>query len=206
MFKIAVLVSGGGTDLQSIIDAVSSGYIPNCSIEAVISDRDGIYAISRARKNDIDTYVFDRKVYNGNISSCILKLLYGKVDLIVCAGWLSILRGELISKFENKIINIHPSLIPSFCGQGMYGIKVHERAIEYGVKVSGCTVHFVDSGTDSGPIIKQIVVPVYFDDTAETLQERILEQEHKVLPEVIKLISLGKVKISGRRVKIVEDI
>ncbi|MCH3964650.1 MAG: phosphoribosylglycinamide formyltransferase [Clostridium sp.] len=206
MFKIAVLVSGGGTDLQSIIDAVNSGYISNCSIEAVISDRDGIYAISRARENDIDTYVFDRKVYNGNISSHILDVLDGRVDLIVCAGWLSILEGELISKFENKIINIHPSLIPSFCGQGMYGIKVHERAIEYGVKVSGCTVHFVDSGTDSGPIIKQVVVPVYFDDTAETLQGRILEQEHKVLPEVIKLISLGKVKISGRRVKILEDI
>ncbi|WP_446898790.1 phosphoribosylglycinamide formyltransferase [Clostridium sp. LBM24168] len=204
MFKIAVLVSGGGTDLQSIIDAVNSGYISDCSIEAVISDRDGIYAISRAKKNNIKTYIFDKKVYRNDVSSCILKVLDGKVDLIVCAGWLSILKGELISKFENRIINIHPSLIPSFCGHGMYGIKVHEKVVKYGVKVSGCTVHFVDTGTDSGPIITQVVVPVHFDDTAETLQSRILEEEHRVLPEVVKLISLGKVKISGRKVKILD--
>ncbi|MBA5849843.1 phosphoribosylglycinamide formyltransferase [Clostridium sp. cel8] len=204
MFKIAVLVSGGGTDFQSIIDAIDSGYIKNCSIEAAISDRDGIYALSRAKKNNIKTYVFDRKIYKDKISSCILNVLYGKVDLIVCAGWLSILKGDLISKFKNRIINIHPSLIPSFCGSGMYGIKVHEKVIEYGVKVSGCTVHFVDDGTDSGPIIMQRTVPVYFEDTPQTLQARILEEEHKVLPEVIGLISRGKVKVFGRKVKILE--
>jgi phosphoribosylglycinamide formyltransferase 1 len=204
MFKIAVLVSGGGTDFQSIIDAIDSGYIKNCSIEAAISDRDGIYALSRAKKNNIKTYVFDRKIYKDKISSCILNVLYGKVDLIVCAGWLSILKGDLISKFKNRIINIHPSLIPSFCGSGMYGIKVHEKVIEYGVKVSGCTVHFVDDGTDSGPIIMQRTVPVYFEDTPQTLQARILEEEHKVLPQVIGLISRGKVKVFGRKVKILE--
>lgn len=204
MFKIAVLASGGGTDLQSIIDAVDSGYIKECSIEAVITDRPGAHALDRAKKNNIQTYVFDRKEHKDSISSCILNTLDGKVDLIVCAGWLSILKGELISKFKNRIINIHPSLIPSFCGCGMYGIKVHESAIEYGVKVSGCTVHFVDDGTDSGPIILQKVVPVLFGDTAETLQCRILEEEHKALPEVVKLISLGRVKVSGRKVKILD--
>jgi phosphoribosylglycinamide formyltransferase 1 len=201
MFKIAVLVSGGGTDFQSIIDAIDSGYIKNCSIEAAISDRDGIYALSRAKKNNIKTYVFDRKIYKDKISSCILNVLYGKVDLIVCAGWLSILKGDLISKFKNRIINIHPSLIPSFCGSGMYGIKVHEKVIEYGVKVSGCTVHFVDDGTDSGPIIMQRTVPVYFEDTPQTLQARILEEEHKVLPEVIGLISRVKLKFLEEKLK-----
>ena len=202
MFKIAVLVSGGGTDLQSIIDAVESGYIKNCSIEAVIGDRLGIYALERAEKHNIKSYVLDKKIYKSNISQEILKMLKDKVDLIVCAGWLSILKGELISEFRNKIVNIHPSLIPCFCGDGMYGIKVHEKAIEYGVKVSGCTVHFVDEGTDSGPIIVQKTVPVYFEDTPEILQKRILEEEHKALPEVIKLISENKIIVKNRIVKI----
>lgn len=200
MFKIAVLVSGGGTNLQSIIDAIKSGYLSNCSIEAVISDRKEVYALERAVTNDIKAYVIDRKIHKSRVSDEILKLLSGKVDLIVCAGWLSILKGDLISKFENKIINIHPSLIPAFCGDGMYGIKVHENAIEHGVKVSGCTVHFVDNGTDTGPIILQKTVPVYGEDTAELLQKRVLEQEHKALPEAIKLISDGRVKVNGRKV------
>ncbi|ADK13926.1 MULTISPECIES: phosphoribosylglycinamide formyltransferase [Clostridium] len=202
MFKIAVLVSGGGTDLQSIIDAVESGYIKSCSIEAVIGDRPGIYALERAEKHNIKSYVLDKKIHKSNISQEILKMLKDKVDLIVCAGWLSILKGELISEFRNKIVNIHPSLIPSFCGDGMYGIKVHEKAIEYGVKVSGCTVHFVDEGTDSGPIIIQKTVPVYFEDTPEMLQKRILEEEHKALPEVIKLISENKIVVENRIVKV----
>lgn len=202
MFKIAVLVSGGGTDLQSIIDAVESGYIKNCSIEAVISDKPGIYALERAKKHNIKSYVLNKKIYKSSISQEILKMLKDKVDLIVCAGWLSILEGKLISEFRNKIINIHPSLIPSFCGDGMYGIKVHEKAIAYGVKVSGCTVHFVDEGTDSGPIIMQKTVPVHFEDTAEMLQKRILEEEHKALPEVIKLISENKIIVKNRTVKV----
>lgn len=200
MFKIAVLASGGGSNLQSIIDSINIGYLGKCSIEVVITDRNGVYALERACQHKINAYVIDRKVYKDNISDEILKLVDGKVDLIVCAGWLSILKSKLISKFENKIINIHPSLIPAFCGDGIYGIKVHEKALEYGVKVSGCTVHFVDSGTDSGPIIMQKTVPVYAEDSAEILQKRVIEQEHKAIVEAIKLISEGQVKLQGRRV------
>jgi len=200
MFNIAVLVSGGGTNLQSIIDSVNNGYLSNCNIKAVISDRDNVYALERCKKNNIKTYIVDRSIYKDKVSDKILEILDGEVDLIVCAGWLSILKGELISKFENKIINIHPSLIPAFCGPGMYGLKVHEKAIEYGVKVSGCTVHFVDTGTDTGPIIIQKNVPVYCDDTAETLQKRVLVGEHEALPEAIKLISEGIVEVRGRKV------
>jgi len=200
MFKLAVLASGGGTNLQSIIDSINIGFLEKCSIEVVITDRNGVYALERACQHKINAYVIDRKVYRDSISDEILKLIDGKVDLIVCAGWLSILKGNLISKFENKIINIHPSLIPAFCGDGMYGIKVHEKALEYGVKVSGCTVHFVDSGTDSGPIIIQKTVPVYAEDGAEILQKRVLEQEHIALSEAIKFISEGRVKVQERRV------
>ena len=202
MFKIAVLASGGGTDFQSIIDGVESGYLENCRIEILITDRAGVYALERAKKHGIKYKVFDRKVYGDKISDEILKLLYNKADLIVCAGWLSILKGKLISEFENRIINIHPSLIPSFCGDGMYGIKVHEAAIKKGVKVSGCTVHFVDTGTDSGPIIFQKSVPVYFEDTAYELQKRILKEEHIALPKVIRLISQNKISVKQGRVQI----
>ena len=199
MFKIAVLVSGGGTNLQAIIDSINSGYL-NCNIEAVISDKDGICAIDRAKKNNIPVYIFDKKIYQDNISQEICNLLDNKVDLIVLAGWLSILKGSLIEKFKNKIINIHPSLIPSFCGEGMYGIKVHEKAIEYGVKFSGCTVHFVNEETDRGPIILQKVVPVLNYDTAKILQKRVLLEEHHALPEAIKLISENRVTVEGRKV------
>ncbi|CBZ04767.1 phosphoribosylglycinamide formyltransferase [Clostridium botulinum] len=200
MFKIAVLVSGGGSNLQSIIDKIEEGYIKNCKIEMVIGDRPDIYGVERAEKKGIKTLTLDRKIYKNNLSNKIFECLYGKVDLIVLAGWLSILSGDLINKFENKIINIHPSLIPSFCGDGMYGIKVHQKALEYGVKISGCTVHFVDEGTDSGPIIIQKSVPVFAEDTAEILQKRVLEKEHEALPEAIKLISEEKVKLQGRKV------
>lgn len=202
MFKIAVLTSGGGSNLQSIIDKIEDGYIKNCKIEIVIGDRPNIYAIERAEKKGIETLILDRKVYKNGLSKKICECLYGKVDLIVLAGWLSILNGDLINKFENKIINIHPSLIPSFSGNGMYGIKVHEKALEYGVKLSGCTVHFVDEGTDSGPIIIQKSVPVFEDDTPELLQRRVLEKEHIALPEAVKLISEGTVKLKGRKVLI----
>ncbi|WP_434304911.1 phosphoribosylglycinamide formyltransferase [Clostridium botulinum] len=200
MFKIAVLVSGGGSNLQSIIDKIEERYIKNCRIEIVIGDRPNIFGIERAEKKGIKTLTLDRKIYKSSLSNKICECLYGNVDLIVLAGWLSILNGDLVNKFENKIINIHPSLIPSFCGDGMYGIKVHQRALEYGVKVSGCTVHFVDEGTDSGPIIIQKSVPVFAEDTAEILQKRVLEKEHEALPEAIKLISEEKVKLQGRKV------
>jgi phosphoribosylglycinamide formyltransferase-1 len=199
LLKIAVLISGSGSNLQAIIDNIESGYL-NCSIEAVISDKKDVYGIDRAKSKNINTYVVDKKQYGAKLSDEILKILEGKVDLIVLAGFLSILQGEVLHLFKNKIINIHPALIPAFCGDGMYGIKVHEKALEYGVKVSGCTVHFVDEGTDSGPIIIQKVVEVYGEDTAIELQKRVLEQEHKALPEAIKYISEGIIKIEGRKV------
>ncbi len=174
MFKIAVLVSGGGSNLQSIIDKIEEGYLKNCKIEIVIGDRPNIYGIERAEKEGIKTLTLDRKIYKNRLSNEICENLYGKVDLIVLAGWLSILNGDLINKFENKIINIHPSLIPSFCGEGMYGIKVHQRALEYGVKISGCTVHFVDEGTDSGPIIIQKSVPVF-----QKIQQKYYKREFR---------------------------
>lgn len=203
MFKIAVLISGGGTDLQSIIDAIENNEIVGAKIEAVVSDKKGAFGIERAEKHGIKTYVFDRKEYKGKVSDEVLNLLRGKVDLIVLAGFLSILNGDLLHEFKDKIINIHPSLIPSFCGNGMYGLKVHEKAIEYGVKISGCTVHFVDEGTDTGAIILQKAVEVLDSDTAETLQKRILVEEHKLLPKAVKLLAEGKVKKTGRRVVLI---
>lgn len=201
MLRIAVLISGGGSNLQAIIDGIEAGDL-NCKIEMVISDKDGVYGIERARQKGIAAYVFDRKIFRDSISNKILELVRGKVDLIVLAGFLSILNSEFISYFNNRIINIHPSLIPSFCGPSMYGIKVHQKAVEYGVKFSGCTVHFVDEGTDTGAIISQRVVPVYPEDTAEELQKRVLQEEHKLLPEVIKLMAEGRVKVEGRKVTI----
>ena len=203
MFKIAVLVSGGGTDLQSVIDAVENKYI-NGKIEMVIGSRDNIYALERAKKHNIDTFVVSRREYGEESSNKILELTKGKVDLIVLAGFLAILDGEILKEFDNKIINIHPSLIPSFCGPGMYGLKVHEAVIKSGVKFSGCTVHFVNSEVDGGAILLQEVVPVYFEDDADTLQKRILEKEHVILPKAIKLLSENKIKIIDGRVKIEE--
>ena len=184
MFKIAVLVSGGGTNLQSIIDAVKVGEL-DCKVEMVISSKDGVYALERAKKAGIDTYVVSKKEYGENQSNRILELTEGKVELIVLAGYLSILDGEILDKFKNRIINIHPSLIPSFCGPKMYGLHVHEAAIKKGVKVSGCTVHFVNNEVDGGAIILQEAVPVYFEDSAEYLQKRILVKEHLLLPKAI---------------------
>lgn len=202
MFKIAVLVSGGGTDFQSIIDAVESGYIKNCSIEMMISSSEKAYAIERAKKHNIATYVVTKKEFGDKQCDKILELTEGKVDLIVLAGFLSILNGELLKRFSNKIINIHPSLIPAFCGPGMYGMKVHEKAIEKGVKFSGCTVHFVNDEVDGGAIIDQEIVPVKYGDKAEDLQKRILEKEHILLPRVVKLLSEGKIKLVDNKVKI----
>ena len=199
MLKIAVLVSGGGSNLQAIIDKVSDGYLDKVAIEYVISDTKGAYALERAEKVGIKTLTYDKKEYGDSLSKKILDTLKGKVDVIVLAGFFSIIKKELIDEFRNRIINIHPSLIPSFCGKGAYGIHVHEKAIEYGVKISGCTVHFVDEGTDTGAIILQKSVPGYGEDTPKKLQERILVEEHKALPEALKLISEGKVRVEGRK-------
>ncbi len=203
MFKIAVLVSGSGTDLQSIIDAVENKKI-DCSIEMVIGSKEGIYALERAKNHNISTYVVSKKEYKDKSSDKILHLTKGKVDLIVLAGYLSILDGEILKEFNNKIINIHPSLIPAFCGSGMYGLKVHEAVIKSGVKFSGCTVHYVNSEVDEGAILLQDIVPVYFEDDAKSLQKRILEKEHILLPKAIKLISEGKVEIVNGKTKVIE--
>ena len=194
MFKIAVLASGGGSNLQSIIDSINNGYL-NCKIEMVIGSKDGIYALERAKHNGIQTYVVSKKEYGDKVSDKILELIKDKVDLIVLAGYLSILQGDILKKFKNKIINIHPSLIPSFCGPKMYGLKVHEAVINSGVKFSGCTVHFVNEDVDGGEIILQEVVPVYFEDTKEELQKRVLEKEHILLPKAIDLISKNEIEI-----------
>ena len=199
MFKIAVLISGSGSNLQSIIDSIDSGTL-NCQIEYVISDKAGAYGLERAKIKGIKTFVFDKSEYKENISTEILRVIAGKVDLIVLAGFMSIIKGNILKEFKNRIINIHPSLIPSFSGNGMYGLRVHKSAIAYGVKFSGCTVHFVDEGTDTGPIIIQKVVPVLEGDTAEELQKRVLVEEHKALPEAIKLICESKIQVQDRKV------
>lgn len=204
MLNIAVLVSGGGTNLQSIIDGIKSGFLKDVNIKFVISDREGAYGIERAEKAGIETLVLDRKIYKKELSAKIFEQLQNKVDFIVLGGYLSIVAEPLISEFKDRIINIHPSLIPSFCGKGMYGLKVHEAAINYGVKFSGCTVHFVDENTDTGAIILQKVVEVKNDDTPEKLQKRILKEEHEALPLAIKLLSEGKVVVENRKVIIKE--
>jgi formyltetrahydrofolate-dependent phosphoribosylglycinamide formyltransferase (EC 2.1.2.2) len=201
LYKIAVLISGGGSNLQSIIDNIDTGNL-KCSIEYVISDRPGVFGIERAKEHNIKTLVLDREVYGPALSNEIFKIIKGKVDVIILAGFLSLLKGDILKEYKNRIVNIHPSLIPSFCGKGMYGIKVHEKVIESGVKLSGCTVHFVDGGTDTGPIILQKHVPVYFEDDASSLQKRVLVQEHAALPEALKLLIEGRVEVIDTRVRI----
>lgn len=187
MFKIAVLVSGGGTNLQSIIDKVKNNEL-NCKIEVVIGDRK-CYGVTRAVEAGIQGYILDRKILKEKLCKTIDKIVSEKnVDLIVLAGFLSIIDKDFVEKWKGKIINIHPSLLPKFGGPGMYGIRVHEAVIGAGEKVSGCTVHFVDAGVDSGEIIKQIRVPVLEGDTPEALQKRVLVQEHELLPQSIKII------------------
>ena len=193
MIRVGVLVSGGGTNLQAIIDAVKKGDITNASLEVVISNKKDAYALTRAKENgipaecvcikDYDTIEEFNKALTDKIDSYNL-------DLIVLAGFLVVLPPELTSKYKNKIINIHPSLIPSFCGNGFYGLHVHEKALERGVKVTGATVHFVDEGTDTGPIIYQKAVEVKPGDTPETLQKRVMEEaEWKILPAAINAIA-----------------
>ena len=204
MFKIAVLASGSGSNLQSIIDNIENGFL-DCKIEMIVGSKEGIYALERGKKHNIDTFVVSKKEYGQNTSDKILELVRKKqIDLIVLAGYLSILDGEILKEYKDKIINIHPSLIPAFCGDKMYGINVHKAAINKGVKVSGCTVHFVNDEVDGGEIILQETVPVYFEDTAEELQKRILEKEHKLLPLAIKYISEGKIEIKSGIVNILK--
>ena len=187
--KIAVLVSGGGTNLQAIIDAIASGKITNTEIALVISNKEGAYALKRAEQAGIKSTVISPKQYADKeaYSQDMIKTIKDAgCELIVLAGFLVVLPESFVNAFEGKIINIHPSLIPSFCGDGFYGLKVHEKALERGVKVTGATVHYVDSGTDTGPIIDQKAVYIKPDDTPETLQRRVMEEaEWVILPKAI---------------------
>ena len=208
MLKLAVLVSGGGTNLQAIIDSIEKGTITNAHIAVVISNNKNAYALERARKHQIEGLCISPKDYENReaFHQALLKALEERdVDLIVLAGYLVVIPEQMIRKYRNRIINIHPSLIPSFCGTGYYGLKVHEAALARGVKVTGATVHFVDEGTDTGPIILQKPVPVEQGDTPEVLQRRVMEQaEWKLLPKAIDLIANGKVTVENGRVHIAE--
>lgn len=195
MLRLAVLISGGGTDLQSIIDEHKKGNI-NCEIALVISNRKSAYGLERAKQAGISTAcIKDQK-------ELLKKLQDEKIDFIVLAGYLAILQEDLIKAYPNKIINIHPSLIPSFCGPGMYGLHVHEAALAKGVKVSGATVHFVSEEVDGGPIIYQESVSIADLDTAEAIQKRVLEIEHKILPMVVRYYCEDRIRIEKGRVHI----
>ena len=199
MLRVAVMVSGGGTNLPAIIDAVESGRITNTEIVAVISNNKGAYALERAKKAGIRDVVVSPKDYTerSEFNKVLVEVVDSlKVDLIVLAGYLVVIPPEMIDKYENRIINIHPSLIPAFCGTGFYGLKVHEEALKRGVKVVGATVHFVDKGTDTGPILLQKAVAVQDGDTPKELQQRVMEQaEWILLPKAIDLIANGKVAV-----------
>ena len=188
MLNIVVLVSGGGTNLQALLDAKAAGKIPNGEFVKVISSKDGVYALERAKNSGVATAVIERKGKTAEeFENALLgELEASKADLIVLAGFMTILGERVIEKYPEKIVNVHPALIPSFCGKGFYGLKVHEAALEYGVKVSGATVHFVNEIPDGGRIIAQKAVDVLEGDTPETLQKRIMEQaEWKILPEAV---------------------
>lgn len=204
MYKIAVLASGSGSNLQSILDNIDNGNI-NGKVSLVIGSKEGIFALERARKKDINTVVVSKENFGDKTSDEILRLAKSNnIDLIVLAGYLSILKGKILEEYRNKIINIHPSLIPSFCGNKMYGLNVHKAAIEKGVKFSGCTVHFVNDEVDGGFIIEQEIVKVDFYDTKESLQKKVLEKEHLLLPKVIKYFCEEKIKIHNGKVKILK--
>ncbi len=209
MLRIGVLVSGGGTNLQAIIDSIANGYIKNCSIVTVVSSKAGVYALERAAMQDIPGVCISRKSF-GNIDDYDMELIMHfkeyQVDLVVMAGFLSILGERFTRNYEGRIINIHPALIPSFCGKGFYGIIPHQKAIEYGVKVTGATAHFVELEADAGPIILQKAVYIKDDDTPETLQKRVMEEaEWDILPKAIKLFAEDKLVINGRKVRILQE-
>ena len=208
MLKIAVLVSGGGTNLQAIIDKIAEGVITNTEIAVVISNNKNAYALERAKQAGIEAVCVSPKDYENReqFNQEFLKTLDSyQVDLVVLAGFLVVIPPAMIQKYENRIINIHPSLIPSFCGTGYYGLKVHEGALARGVKVTGATVHFVDEGTDTGPIILQKAVEVQNGDTPEILQRRVMEQaEWEILPRAIHLIANGKVTVKDKK-SVVEE-
>lgn len=203
MKRIAVFASGGGTDFQSVIDANEKEKF--CEIACLVASKEGIGAIERAQKHGIKTAVFSKKDFP-DLENLYGELTYflniNRVDYIVLAGWLKIIPESFVKTFKDRIINIHPSLIPAFCGSGYYGLKVHRAVLEYGAKVSGCTVHFVNEVPDGGAIIAQTAVNVREGDTPESLQERILIEEHKLLPYCVKKLCEGKIIKDGRQITI----
>ena len=209
MLKLAVLVSGGGTNLQAIIDVISAGKITNACISVVISNNANAYALERARAHGIEALCISPKDFESREAfnqAFLDKLNSYNVDLVVLAGFLVVLPEMMIKEYTNRIVNIHPSLIPSFCGKGFYGLKVHEGVLARGVKVTGATVHFVDEGTDTGPIILQKAVEVEQGDTPEVLQRRVMEQaEWVILPKAIDLIANGKVSVEDGHVIIAKE-
>lgn len=209
MLKIGVLVSGGGTNLQAILDAIDDGKITNAKVSLVVSNNPNAYALERAKKHGIEAVCVSPKQFENRESfheALLKKLKESQVDLVVLAGFLVAIPPMIVEAFPNRIINIHPSLIPSFCGVGFYGLHVHEKALERGVRVTGATVHFVDKGTDTGPIILQKAVKIKAGDTPEILQRRVMEKaEWKILPKAINLIANGKVTVTDGRVQIEQE-
>ena len=206
MKKIAVFASGGGTDFQSVIDANAKENF--CEIKYLVASKAGIGSIERAKKAGIEVLVYDKSVY-ANITEFYQDItrIFNEngVDYLVLAGWLLIIPQSFIENFEDRIINIHPALLPAFGGKGYYGLNVHRAALEYGVKLSGATVHFVEADVDGGAIIMQKTVEVKYGDTPESLQERVLGVEHQILPLCVKLLCEGKVVKDGRQVRVLED-
>lgn len=207
MLNIAVFVSGGGTNLQALIDAQDRGEIKNGKITFVLASNENAYALERAKRAGIDTAVVSRKQYESkaDYDKAVLKTLDGRdIDLIVLAGFLSILGEDLVSKYNNRIINVHPSLIPLFCGDGFYGKKVHKAVLDSGMKVTGATVHFVNEITDGGAIILQKAVPIEQGDNEDILQYRVMRQaEWEILPKAVSLFCEGRIKINGNKTEII---
>ena len=207
MMNIAVLVSGGGTNLQALIDAQNRGEIKNGKITCVVSSNPDAYALERARNNNIETRVVDRKKYDdrGAYTAAVRDaLLAVKADLVVYAGFMTILDEQIVEAFPNKMMNVHPALIPSFCGKGFYGLHVHDAVLASGVKLTGATVHFVTEDCDAGPIIIQKAIDVKNDDTSQTLQKRVMEEyEWKILPHAVSLFCEGRIKIVGNKTEII---
>ena len=207
--RIAVLVSGGGTNLQALIDAQARNELGGGVLAAVISSKEGAYALERAAKAGIPGYVVARKEFDSNQAmtvALVAKLKELDIDLVVLAGFMHILTGEMVAAYPNAILNVHPALIPSFCGAGYYGLHVHEKALAYGVKVTGATVHFVNEEPDGGPIILQKAVDILPGDTPETLQRRVMEQaEWVILPQAVSLFCQNRLSVDGRVVTIKEE-